>query len=332
MAYNDFCVNAVLYVNYNTTTAQLGGKDSTDYVVKLVDIGLENAYEVNSTQLYVISMFDVEAREHSLSFLDVVPSLSLHTLMNRYGLADNEVKFDQNITYSSSDQEKWHAILLDLGLLTLRGTSVYYLGGKDTETYILEILRLFWDVNGYTPSSHNDNNYATCLDGISECTEFNIDLIGGYLHYTQLSEVVSGVEAVSRFFFLDLCFVFEHCFRIDLLSSHTHTHTHTRFQVVIDQVEQTMITLVEENMVPLAEEGIISKIEEYGEQYVRMALILNGYTVLDAFQGMLCWSFGDVVTLERLFSLSQYFVCWSFSFSLSLFLSIYLSIYLSISR
>jgi hypothetical protein len=87
-----------------------------------------------------------------------------------------------------------------------------------------------------------------------------------------------------------------------------------------------MITLVEENMVPLAEEGIISKIEEYGEQYVRMALILNGYTVLDAFQGMLCWSFGDVVTLERLFSLSQYFVCWSFSFSLSLYLSIYLSV------
>ena len=59
VAYNDFCVNAVLYVVYNTTTAQLGGKDSTDYVVKLVDIGLEGAYQVNSTQLYVISMFDV---------------------------------------------------------------------------------------------------------------------------------------------------------------------------------------------------------------------------------------------------------------------------------
>ena len=216
--YNDACVNAVLPLyTGGLDTAALDGKDSTNYIVALVDIGLQGGYGVTSNDLYALAM--------------------------------NEVSFAFNLTYDPDDQTTWHSLLLDLGLLTERDTTVADLGGKDTNAFTLEMLRLFWDAYSYVPSSYNDDDYAACVDGMLACYDFDLDVIGGYLKFQETSAVVAGVE-----------------------------------EVVIDTVEQTMIQLVEEVMIELAEPGVIEVIEELGDPYIRMALVLNGYTVLTASQ------------------------------------------------
>jgi hypothetical protein len=104
--------------------------------------------------------------------------------MNRYGLANNEVNFDQNITYSSSDQETWHAILLDLGLLTVLDTSMYeQLGVKGSETYNKTLILIATSELGLTyhdPDVDPDLYAATMRDiGLKETLNKTTAELGG---------------------------------------------------------------------------------------------------------------------------------------------------------
>ena len=106
-------------------TAALGGKDSTNYTMTLIDIGLEGGYGVVSSDLY--------------------------------GLANNEVLFAMNQTYDEATQDIWHSLLLDLGLLTAQDTTVEELGGKDTEAYVPRVV-----VDGsLTTHTHTHTQFKT---------------------------------------------------------------------------------------------------------------------------------------------------------------------------
>ena len=175
--YDYYCINEILpYFTPNWENADdLGGRDAPLYTLMIVDIGMSSLYYMGYNGLP--------------------------------GLAENEYLYATNQAYDQSSQDLYHAILIDLGLLQLKGTTTAFLNGTTSEAFnrtLIEIATEISEAPVYDPDTTEYENVMIEF-GLNEIGTNMTVLQGRYSSVYNMTMIDFALQETVNMTFQDCC-------------------------------------------------------------------------------------------------------------------------------